>query len=205
MKLRIFWKSFKLAIRTGKRFIIFVLVYMFLIIFTSYMLTNLFGARLMIVQNLLDYFEKSAYIFTADMGFQNVSFFIWGFILVITGTVLVSTFYGFIVSGYRKREVATLRTIGWDAGSIRTLFLGELILVFLVAFLLVIEIIFHVIGITHYLFASTNISGLEGLIIPGLVLLITFSIILGCQVLGTFVGYRRMLRISPMDAMRKAV
>lgn len=203
MKLRIFIKSLKLALRTRKRFVIFVCVYMFLIIFTAFMLTNLFGPSIQLVQNPWDFLIKNINIFM--FRFQDKGGFILGFLLVVTGTIIVSTFYGFIVSGYRRREVATLRTIGWDAGSIRTLFLGELLLVFLVAFLLVIEIVFHIIGICHYLFETTNVPGLSGLIIPGTVLIITFSIIFGCQILGTFVGHRRMLRVSPMDALRKAV
>lgn len=204
MKLRIFIKSFKLALRTGKRFIIFVIVYMFLIVFTAYNLTNLFGPAVMVVSGPLDWFgiiEKNIGLQT----FKPTLEVILLFLLVVIGTVIVSTFYGFIVSGYRKREVATLRTIGWDSGSIRTLFLGELLLVFLVAFLLVIEFIFHILGFMHYIFATTHIPGSQGLIIPGIVLVITFSIIFGCQILGTIVGHRRMLRVSPMDAMRKAV
>ena len=146
LKFRIFIKSLKLALRTGRRFIIFVIVYMFLIVFTSYMLTQLFGASVKVIQGPLDiigmldknFQSLQEQIFGLDMGY------ILGFLLVVTGTVVVSTFYGFIVSGYRKREVATLRTIGWDSGSIRTLFLGELLLVYLVAFLVVIEVIFHI-------------------------------------------------------------
>ena len=57
----------------------------------------------------------------------------------------------------------------------------------------------------HYIFQTTHIPGSQGLVIPGIVLVITFLIILGCQILGTFVGHRRMLKVSPMDAMRKAV
>ncbi|NVM05062.1 MAG: FtsX-like permease family protein [Candidatus Helarchaeota archaeon] len=204
MKLRIFIKSFKLALRTGKRFAIFVIVYMFLVVFTAYNLTNLFGPSVMVIQGPLDWLgiiEKNIGLQT----FKPTLEVILLFLLVVIGTVIVSTFYGFIVSGYRKREVATLRTIGWDSGSIRTLFLGELLLVFLVAFLLVIEFIFHILGIMHYIFETTHIPGSQGLIIPGIVLVITFLIILGCQFLGTFVGHRRMLRVSPMDAMRKAV
>ncbi|MHA1299557.1 MAG: FtsX-like permease family protein [Candidatus Helarchaeota archaeon] len=204
MKFRIFVKSLKLALRTGKRFVIFVIVYMFLIVFTAFMLTNLFGPSVMVTQGPWDIYGMLVKNF-ALLTFKPSTEMVLGFLLVVMGTIIVSTFYGFIVSGYRKREVATLRTIGWDSGSIRTLFLGELLLVFLVAFLLVIEFVFHVLGIMHYIFETTQVPGLQGFIIPGIVLLLDFLIILGCQILGTFVGYRRMLSISPMDAMRKAV
>ena len=201
MKLRIFMKSLRLALRTGKRFVIFVCVYMFLIIFTAYMLIQLWGPSIQAIINPLEKFGNELHF----QLFSDTTSFIIGFLLIVCGTIIVSTFYGFIISGYRRREVATLRTIGWDAGSIRTLFLGELILVFLVAFLLVIEIVFHILGIIHYFLKTTDVPGLRGIIIPGEVLLITFSIILGCQILGTFVGHRRILRVSPMDALRKAV
>lgn len=200
MKLRIFIKSLKLAVRTGKRFVIFVCVYMFLVIFTAYMLIQLWGPSIQAIENPL---EKIGDQIAFEL-FQDRTAFTIGFILITLGTVIVSTFYGFIVSGYRKREVATLRTIGWDAGSIRTLFLGELLLVYFVAFLLVVEIVFHVLGISHYFLKTTDVPGLRGIIIPGEVLLITFTIILGCQVLGTLVGYKRILSVTPMEAMRKA-
>ncbi len=203
MKIRIFLKSFKLAWRTGKRFVIFVAVYMFLIIFTSYMLIQLWGPSIQAIENP---FERLGNQIVFDMEFFTPKGpLIIGFTLIVVGTIIVATFYGFIVSGYRKREVATLRTIGWDAGSIRTLFLGELLLVYLVAFLMVIEIVFHILGVSHYFLKTTDVPGLRGIIIPGEVLATTFLMILGCQVFGTFVGYRRMLRVSPMDAMRKAV
>lgn len=178
MKLRIFWKTFSMARRSGRRFLVFVTIYAFLIAITAY-------------------FIKIAIQFQAAI-------YAWFTILVIVMAVVVSSLYGFLVCNYRKREIATLRTIGWDAGSIRTLFLSELFLVLLSAILIVLEIIFHVVALTYWVFAAAPPPGLEAIIIPGWILGVTLLIIFSCQIPGILLGYRKILKVRPMEAMRKA-
>ncbi|NHI92696.1 MAG: FtsX-like permease family protein [Candidatus Lokiarchaeota archaeon] len=178
MKLRIFWKTFSMARRSGRRFIVFVTIYAFLIAITAY-------------------FLKIAITL-------QVAIYAWFTILVIVMAIVVSSLYGYLVCNYRRREIATLRTIGWDAGSIRTLFLSELFLVFISAILVVLEIIFHIVALTYWAFAPTPPEALQDLIIPWWILSITLVIIFGCQLPGILFGYRKILKVRPMEAMRKA-
>ena len=168
MTLRILIKSLRLAIRTGKRFWIFVAIYAILMATTSIFLNN------------------------AMLDPSNI----WPVIGLVAGTAVMALFYGLIISGYRKTQVATLRCLGWTSGDIKWLFLGELILVCVVAAFIDLEVIVHYTGIGYYLvgFAAT---------IDPLPFLITFVIIVGVQFLGVFVAWRRMLKVRPMEALRK--
>ena len=109
----------------------------------------------------------------------------------------MALFYGLIISGYRKTQVATLRCLGWTSGDIKWLFLGELILVCVVAAFIDLEVIVHYTGIGYYL-------GLSPATIDSLPFLLTFIIIVGVQFVGVFVAWRRMLKVRPMEALRKA-
>ena len=178
MKLRIFWKTFSMARRSGRRFVVFVVIYAFLIAITAY--------------------------FLQQAALNQNAFFAWFTVLVVTMTIVVSSLYGYLVCNYRKREIATLRTIGWDAGSIRTLFLSELFLVFMSAIFIVLEIIFHVVAIAYWADPTNPPVTLQSVIIHPLILLITLLIVFVCQLPGILFGYRKILKVRPMEAMRKA-
>ncbi|MHA1130072.1 MAG: hypothetical protein ACTSQI_02040 [Candidatus Helarchaeota archaeon] len=167
MTFRVFVKSLRLAVRTGRRFWIFVAVYAILLATTAIML-------------------KSAW----DGGS------IWPVLGLILGTAITALFYGLMLSGYRKTQVATLRCLGWTSGDIKWLFLGELILVILVAAFFDFEIIIHYTGIGIYL-------GLSPVLIDALLFFLTFLLVLGVQFIGVLVAYRRMLKVRPLVALRK--
>ncbi|MHC1590938.1 MAG: FtsX-like permease family protein [Candidatus Helarchaeales archaeon] len=187
--LRVIWKSFKIAYRSKRRFIVAVFLYAALIITASYILNY---ANLEIFNPNANAMEILGLIGTAT--------------IIILGTLVSSMIYGFLISYYRKQEIATLRTIGWDKGSLRWFFLSELILVFVVAFLLVIEVMIHVLGFTQYASALFHfqIIGLDLVAINPIILVLIFIIVLGCQIIAILLGYWRMLKIRPMEAMRKA-
>lgn len=168
MTLRILMKSLRLAIRTGKRFWIFVTIYAILMATTSIFLD----------------------------GAMKPGGDPWPVLGLIAGTAVMALFYGLIISGYRKMQVATLRCLGWTSGDIKWLFLGELILVCVVAALIDLEIIIHYMGIGYYF-------GFNPDVIQSLPFLVTFLLIVGVQFLGVFVAWRRMLKVRPMEALRK--
>ena len=167
MTLRILMKSLRLAIRTGKRFWIFVTIYAILMATTSIFLDGAING--------------------GD---------IWPVLGLVAGTAVMALFYGLIISGYRKMQVATLRCLGWTSGDIKWLFLGELILVCVVAALIDLEIIIHYMGIGFYFGATPAV-------IESLPFLMTFLLIVGVQFLGVLVAWRRMLKVRPMEALRK--
>ncbi len=166
---RIFVKSLRLAIRTGRRFWIFVGIYAILMATTA---------------------------ITLDMALAP-SGNPWPVVGLVAGTAIMALFYGLIISGYRKTQVATLRCLGWTSSDIKWLFLGELILVVAVAAFIDFEVVIHYIGIATYLeFAPTPP-------VDALLFFLTFLLILGVQFIGIFVAYRRMLSVRPMEALRK--
>lgn len=174
MNFRIFLKSLKLAIRSRKRFLLFVVIYALLMAFTT--------------------------IF-AHFAMQTGN--IWGIILSILTTIATSIIYGLILSGYRKTQVATLRCLGWDFSNIQSLFIGELILVTVVAFLVDLEIAIHQIGIIFYFMGDAGIAALGGPLFEPLWFFITFFLTLGIQCIGIYIAYYKMKKIKPMEALRK--
>ena len=167
MTFRVFIKSLRFAIRTGKRFLFFVVIYAILMFWTAYTLDG-FGSNPL------------------------------PSILLLVAVAVVALVYGLLISSYRKTQVATLRCLGWTSADIKWLFIGELLLVCLVAAFIDLEIIVHYIGIVSYythtvpwVFSSASF-------------LITLGVIVGVQFLGVFVAWRRMLKVRPMEALRKA-
>ena len=105
--------------------------------------------------------------------------------------------YGLLISNYRKIQVATLRCLGWTSADIKWLFIGELLLVCVVAAFIDMEVIIHYLGIGYYFKLNPAIFG-------ALAFTLTFAIIVGVQFLGVFVAWNRMLKVRPMEALRKA-
>lgn len=168
MTFRVLLKSLRLAIRTGKRFLIFVVIYAILLWFTA---DNL--------DRLIDGGE------------------FWPIFVFVGAVAIMALFYGILISNYRKMQVATLRCLGWTSADIKWLFIGELMLVCVVAALIDLELIVHYIGIGAYY------TGTAPPIYRSIAFLTAFGIIMGVQVLGVFVAWRRMLKVRPMEALRK--
>jgi predicted lysophospholipase L1 biosynthesis ABC-type transport system permease subunit len=118
-------------------------------------------------------------------------------LLVVAAIAITALVYGLLLSNYRKVQVATLRCLGWTSADIKWLFIGELLLVCVVAALIDLEIIIHYLGIGYYMGADPQIYS-------SIAFLASFAIIVGVQFLGVFVAWRRMLNVRPMEALRKA-
>ncbi|NVM54412.1 MAG: hypothetical protein HWN66_11975 [Candidatus Helarchaeota archaeon] len=169
MTFRVFMKSLRLAVRTGKRFSLFVIIYSILIGITSIILNDILKGG----------------------GEVWLAFFFVGIMAV------VALVYGLILSSYRKLQVATLRCLGWTSANIKWFFIGELLLVCVVAAIIDLEIIIHYLGIGYYI-------GINPPILDATPFLITVFVVIGVQFLGVFVAWRRMLKVRPMEALRKA-
>ncbi|MHA1271706.1 MAG: hypothetical protein ACTSPY_18100 [Candidatus Helarchaeota archaeon] len=174
MNFRIFLKSLKLAIRSRRRFLLFVVIYAVLIGFTTIYLN-----------------------FAVKTGNS------WGIFGSIVSTIATAVIYGLLLSGYRKTQVATLRCLGWDFSNIQTLFIGELILVTVVAFVIDLEIAIHQIGLVYYFMGLSGITSLGEPLFQPVWFFLTFFITLGIQCIGIYVAYYRMKKIKPMEALRK--
>lgn len=169
MTLRVLIKSLRLAIRTGKRFLFFVGIYAILMFWTAFTLDGLMEGT----GNPLPV------------------------VLLLAAVGIVAFVYGLLISSYRKLQVATLRCLGWTSADIKWLFIGELMLVCMVAGLIVLEVIIHYFGIGAYFGASLWIFRADAF-------LISFGVIVAMQFIGVLLAWRRMLKVRPMEALRKA-
>jgi ABC-type lipoprotein release transport system permease subunit len=169
MTFRIFIKSLWLALRTGKRFFFFVVIYAILLWLTSDRLDSLLN------------------------GGDPVLLFVF-----IGSVAVLALVYGILISNYRKVQVATLRCLGWTSADIKWLFIGELMLVCCVAAFIDLEIVVHYIGIV------ANFTQVIPAIFSSTAFLVSFAIIIGVQFLGVLVAWNRMLKVRPMEALRKA-
>ena len=169
MTFRIFVKSLFLAIRSGKRFIIFVITYAIMIWLIANQMNSLINGGDVV----------ALVIFLAIMAALAFS-------------------YGIIISNYRKVQVATLRCLGWTSADIKWLFIGELMLVCGVATFVDLEIVVHYIGIV------ANFTKTIPVIFDSTAFLIAVGLVVAVQFLGVFTAYNRMLKVRPMEALRKA-
>ena len=131
MGLRLIGKSIKLAMRSRMRFIIFTLMYTVLMLWNAWNL-QAFTHPSEVEQNRL---------------LLAIS---------IVSTVLLAILYAWIVINYRKREIATLKCIGYTNGNIRTLIVGELVWVTTMSFVIVAELLIHITGFTAFIHLATE-------------------------------------------------
>lgn len=121
-------------------------------------------------------------------------------LITILGGFLVATTYGVLLSQFRKKDVAILKCISWGNSHIIILLVGEIIVVSLMAFILTMEIIIHILGISFYF---PQLAGLANdLVFNGDTLLMTFLLVVVFQVPGVFIANFRTTHISPMSALR---
>ncbi|MHA1584594.1 MAG: FtsX-like permease family protein [Promethearchaeota archaeon] len=183
MGLRLVKKSITLAMRSRRRFIIFTLMY------TVLMAWNAWN-----IQNFIDS--------NGDLPFLLIS---------IGATVILSALYAFIVINYRKQEIATLKCIGYTNGNIRTIIIGELVWVSMVAFIIVGEFLIHATAISNFIAkmefdignidATTYVSNTAPILGLGSIG-ITLGLFLISQILGILAMYWKILKLRPIVALR---
>lgn len=131
-----------------------------------------------------------------------------GALIGIMGGVVVATLYGFILTHFRKNEIAALKCIGWSNGNLRTLIVGEILLISCLAFFLFVEIGVHIIGFTYY---TTGSATTRNLLVPSYIqdvflgavyLPLAFIIVVLAQIPGILLAYWRILAVKPMVALR---
>ena len=112
------------------------------------------------------------------------------------GGVAVATVYGFLLTSFRKKEIATLKCIGWSNNDIRKLVIGEIFTITLLAFLILLEALIHVVGFDAYVS-----EGLNAPITPTN-LLISLGLIGALQVPGIMISNLKLLKVKPIVALK---
>ena len=129
--------------------------------------------------------------------------------IAILGGLIVATIYGFLLTTFRKTEIATLKCIGWSNNNIRTLIIGEILLISCIAYLLFIEVGIHLAGLAYYFTASATgslpfvPSFIQGIFVAREVLIPwTFVVVVLAQIPGILLANYRILAVKPMMALR---
>jgi predicted lysophospholipase L1 biosynthesis ABC-type transport system permease subunit len=176
-----------LSMRSRKRFIVFTFMYTAIIIWMSFSIQMLFASRPGAKPWIMDVDETVAII---------------SLILSAVISISLSVFYAWIITNYRRTEIATLKCIGYTNNNVRIIIVGELIWVTMFSFLIVFELLIHIVafsGYYHYTVGSiTDFSP----IIRFPPLLITIGLFLIAQIGGILIAYRRVLRLRPIIALR---
>lgn len=180
MSFRLIGKAYLLARRAKKRFFMFCLIYSALIAACAFSIN----------QALKVNFN------TADPSFISM-------ILTISFSVATSIIYALIIMYYRTDEIATLKCLGWKNNHVRLLVSGEIFSVTFIAFVLVVEVVFHWIAISVYFADISTPSVLLQEVIPinFWPIAATFGIILGAQIAGILVINNKILQVRPIQAL----
>jgi predicted lysophospholipase L1 biosynthesis ABC-type transport system permease subunit len=131
---------------------------------------------------------------------------------IIMASMVVAIMYSFLLVRFRRDDIATLKCIGWDNSGIRLFVISEILFVTLSSFFILLEVIWHIVGIYFQLFAIP-VGGILGIPIttqpilwwnkPIAIMLIAVGIILIAQIPGLLIATLSVTRLSPIVALRK--
>lgn len=130
----------------------------------------------------------------------------WAWYLLMA--LIVSSFYAILISQFRRRDMSVFKCIGWSNNDVMLLVIGEVILVTVASFLVMLQISFEIVGIVTYFSVSMAPGTLlamvhDFIVIDAVPLFTTFFIVLVMQVPGLFVAQRRAMSVPPMKALRE--
>ena len=122
--------------------------------------------------------------------------------------LIVSTFYAILISQFRRRDMSVFKCIGWSNNDVMLLVIGEVVLVTVASFLIMLQISFEIVGIVTYFSVNMNPGSLlymvhDFIVIDATALFTTFFIILGMQIPGLLIAQRRAVSVPPMKALRE--
>ncbi|MFX0101479.1 MAG: FtsX-like permease family protein [Candidatus Hodarchaeota archaeon] len=178
MSLRLIGKAYLLARRARRRFYMFVLIYSALIAACAFSIHQ-----------------------AQEVDFDTTHPSFYSMIVTICLSIGTSIFYALIIMYYRTDEIATLKCLGWKNNHVRVLVSGEIFTVTFIAFVLVVEFVFHWIAISVY-FAEITQANIEDTIPMGfLPIAVTFGVILGAQIGGILVINNKILQVRPIQAL----
>ena len=122
--------------------------------------------------------------------------------------LIVSSFYAILISQFRRRDMSVFKCIGWSNNDVMLLVIGEVFLVTIASFLVMLQISFEIVGIVTYFSVSMAPGTILALVHDFIVieagpLFTTFFIVLGMQIPGLFIAQRRAVSVPPMKALRE--
>ena len=173
--------------RSRKRFIVFTFMYTAIIVWMSFSIEMLFASTGFNPDWIIDVDTPIA---------------VWSLVLSAVTSISLSVFYAWIITNYRRTEIATLKCIGYTNNNVRVIIVGELIWVSMFSFFLVFEALIHIAAISLYIASLPSATTTARPFISFLALIITIGIFLIAQIGGILLAYRRALRLRPIIALR---
>lgn len=178
MALRLWKKAVVLTLRSKRRFTVFTLMYTGLIFWSS--------------------FSLDLTLTLGDIGLTS-------FFIAMGISIFLSLLYAWIITNYRRREIATLKCIGWTNKNCQAIIIGEILFTTISGFLIVIEILFHIVAFLGYFYSAyIPAFAAEGLPLISLgSVFVTFILFISVQSIGMILGTRRVLKVRPIIALKK--
>jgi ABC-type antimicrobial peptide transport system permease subunit len=178
--LRIMKKGARLSLRTPKRFIAFIFIYSILIV---------------------------GFAFNTEEFLRNNSVMQLGF--TWAATAIVALFYAFLLTVFRKREIGTLKCVGWGNSHLMALIMGEMLFVSLVSFLIVVQLDIEILGGGILYWGPNgyqnvqNLQLVKDIVFRGETLTQAFGLILLAQIPGLLLANYRILKVRPITAVKE--
>lgn len=202
MPLRIFFKAWRISIRTTRRFIVFLVAYAILMTWIALITRQYFI-------DLLPFLAAP----TSEAGVRMASYSVTLGWTIGAGAIMGIVFAWWLAHG-RRDDIATLKCIGWSNNDIRQLVLGEIIFITIAALVgigilaVLISGFYFTIHVVFSLDPLGNISvyvheWLRYILIRPDFMITSFIIVMTSQLPGILLLTWRILRISPMRALTR--
>ncbi len=114
----------------------------------------------------------------------------------IFGTFMVSTLYSYLITRFRRREVAVLKAMGYNKWSVRIVVLSEILVVAVTGFFI------GLIGIQAFIYSSSSGSYVYNIIFSPTAVLSFLAVVLSC-VPGFLLITTRILGVRPIEIFRQ--
>lgn len=197
MVLRIFFKAWRISMRTTRRFIVFLVAYAILLTWIAFIIRQYYIELFIPPVNP----DSLAYL-TVVIGWT-----------LVAGTIMGIIFAWLLAHG-RRDDIAVLKCVGWSNHDIRQLVLGEVIFITISSVIAIALLGVLATGIycSIAILLSFDPLGNTFIFIPDFLrlilinpffMLIAFSAVMLVQVPGILILLWRSLRISPMRALTR--
>lgn len=188
MVLRIFFKAWRVSMRTTRRFIVFLVAYAILLTWIAFIVRQ--------------------YFMTLDPTLPVII----SYTLVAGG--IMGIIFSWLLAHARRDDIAVLKCVGWSNHDIRELVLGEVVFI-TVAAMIAISLL-GVLAMGLYGSVAVMLSfdplgntiifipdALRYILINPFFMLISFALVMFVQLPGILILLWRSLRISPMQALTR--
>ncbi len=202
MVLRIFFKAWRISLRTTRRFIVFLVAYAILLTWIAFIIRSYYITFFAFLAALTPQLGET-------LGFLQVTIAY----TMVAGAIMGIVFSWLIAHG-RKDDIAVLKCVGWSNHDIRELVLGEIIFITVAAVCAIALLGVLIGGVYFYTMVVISLDPLGNIsvFVPDFLRLImirpdfmmsAFVIVMFVQIPGILILIWRSLRISPMRALTR--